>query len=218
MSDDFDQDRLPWEACLNTGSSALGLLLSLAGLPLVVVHASHHGSVWQVVSVSIYGATLVLSYLAFTLYHQFKTSRFHTLFKILDHATIYLLIAGSYTPFILVNLREHGGWWLFGVVWGVALGGIVFKVFFVYRFRVVAPLLYVAMGWLLVFAVKPALLYIAKPVLWLLLIGGLLYTGGLLFYAFKRIPYHHAIWHLFVVGGSLCHFFAVFQNVTLLPG
>ena len=216
MTREFDQDRLPYEAFLNTLSSALGLLCALAGLPLLVTLAARNGSSWQVVSTAIYGATLVLSYLAFTLYHLFKSSSRYTLFKILDHAAIYLLIAGTYTPFTLVNLRGHGGWLLFGVMWGLAFAGVIFKIFFVHRFRIVAPLLYVVMGWMFVLAIEPALAYIPAEGLWLLLAGGLLYTGGLLFYAFERIPYHHAIWHLFVVGGSLCHFLAVLHD--LAPG
>ena len=215
MNSDFDRDRRPFEMIVNTVSSGLGLALAVAGLPLLIVCAARDDTAWPLVGVTIYGAALVFAYLAFTLYHLFKGGSRHRLFKIFDHAAIYLLIAGTYTPFTLVNLRGHGGWILFGVIWGLAILGVVFKVFCVHRFRIVAPLLYVAMGWLIVFAIKPALTYIPIAGIWLLLAGGVLYTGGLIFYALERIPYHHAIWHLFVIGGSVCHFLAVLRAVAL---
>jgi hemolysin III len=213
MNEDFDQDLLPREPLLNTFSCALGLILALAGLPLLVGAALGHGGVWEIVSTAIYGATLVLAYTAFTLYHVFKTSARRTLFKILDHAAIYLLIAGTYTPFALVSLRGHGGSTLFAVIWSLAAAGIVFKVFFVHRFRILGPTLYVAMSWMMVVGVESVLEMIPTGGLKLLLAGGLCYTGGLLFYGIARIPYQHAIWHLWVVAGSLLHYLAIWYYV-----
>ena len=156
----------------------------------------------------IFGLSLVISYAVFTLYHIFKYhARWGKLFKILDHATIYLLIAGTYTPFTLIFLRGRWGWTLFGLTWGIAVLGIIFKVFYIYRYKIMGPLVYLAMGWLLILAIKPAVELIPRNGLLLLLAGGLFYSFGLIFYAWKRLRFHHAIWHLFVLGGqflSLC--------------
>lgn len=196
----------------NTLTPAIGFLLSIPGLVVLLDHAVNRGTDWHVVSFAIYGASLVVSYAVFTLYHIFKFHRrWGKLFKILDHSTIYLLIAGTYTPFTLVCLRGHWGWTLFGAVWGLTVFGVLFKTFFVHRFKVAAPLLYLAMGWLIIFAIKPATELIPAPVLRLLLAGGLFYSLGLIFYAWKRLPFHHAIWHLFVLAGSAFHFFAVYS-------
>jgi len=200
----------------NILTPAMGLIASIPGSVALIVHASSHGDVWHIVSFSVYGASLIISYLAFTLYHIFKFhDRWGKVFKILDHSTIYVLIAGTYTPFTLVSLRGHWGWTLFSAVWGVTLLGVFFKMFFVHHFKIMAPLVYLFMGWLIAFAVKPALELIPVTGLWLLLVGGLFYSFGLVFYAWKRLLYHHAIWHLFVLAGSACHFGAVY---TLIPG
>ena len=213
MNHDFDLDLLPHERLFNVLSTVVGLGLALVGVPVLLVSAALHGNAWQVTGNAVYGATLVVGYTSFTLYHLFKAGRHRTLFKILDHAAIYLLIAGTYTPFTLVNLRGHGGLALFVTIWAMAAAGVVFKAFWVYRFRIVAPALYVVMGWMLLVAVKPALIYIAPAGLGLILAGGIAYTGGLLFYGIGKIPYHHALWHLCVVAGSLCHFLAVLWYV-----
>lgn len=203
----------------NIATPALGLLLSLPGLVLLVSHAADRGNGWHVVSCSIYGATLVISYGAFTLYHIFKFhERWGRLFRILDHSTIYLLIAGTYTPFTLVFLRGNWGWTLFGAVWGLTVLGVVFKAFFIHRFKLLGPLLYLAMGWLIVVAIDPALRLIPRDALWLLLAGGLFYSVGLVFYAWKRLLFHHAVWHLFVLAGSGCHYVAVYASVIPHPG
>jgi hemolysin III len=202
----------------NTLTPAVGFLLSIPGLIALLVLSARHGDSWKLVSCAIYGASLVISYAAFTLYHAFKFhQRWGTVFKIIDHSTIYLLIAGTYTPFTLVYLRGHGGWILFTAVWGLTLLGVLFKTFFVHRFKVLAPLIYLGMGWLFVLAIKPAIALIPSSGLHLLLAGGLFYTFGLVFYAWKRILFHHAIWHLFVLAGSICHYFAVYYS-TLPPG
>jgi hemolysin III len=197
----------------NIASPALGFLLSIPGLAALIIQALRHGTGLHTLTFSIYGLSLVISYALFTLYHIFKyDARLGKLFKILDHATIYLLIAGTYTPFALIFLRGNGGWTLFATVWGITVLGVVFKVFFIYRFKILGPLIYLAMGWLIVFAIKPALELIPTPGLLLLLAGGLFYSFGLIFYAWKRLRFHHAIWHLFVLAGSSCHYFAVYYH------
>lgn len=201
------------EEIINAMTHGLGALLSLGGLVVLVLMASRHGDAWHIVSCSIYGATLVLLFASSTLYHSFRNERVKHIFRIIDHASIYLLIAGTYTPFVLVNLRGKWGWSLFGVIWGLALAGIVFQIFFVSRFRIVQTLIYLAMGWLVVVAVKPLFAHVPKQGLLWLLLGGLCYTVGAVFYLWKKIPYHHAVWHLFVLGGSICHYFAIFFYV-----
>ncbi|SHJ92501.1 hemolysin III [Malonomonas rubra DSM 5091] len=197
----------------NIITPAIGFALSIPGLVALIVQAALNGEGLHVVTFSIYGCSLVISYAVFSLYHVFKyDARLGKLFKILDHATIYLLIAGTYTPFALGLLRGNWGWTLFATVWGVAVLGIVFKVFFIYRFKILGPLTYLVMGWLLVLVIKPAVTLIPVPGLLLLLAGGLFYSFGLIFYAWKRLRFHHAIWHLFVLAGSTCHYFAVYYH------
>jgi hemolysin III len=198
----------------NILAPGIGFLLSIPALILLVIEASRHGNVWHIVSCAIYGATIVISYASFTLYHIFKFhARLGRLFKIIDHCAIYLLIAGTYTPFTLVYLRGHWGWTLFGLVWGLTLFGFFFKFFFVHRFKILGPLLYLAMGWLLIIAVRPATLYIPHPALKLLLAGGLFYSFGLIFYAWKKLPFHHAIWHVFVLAGTVLHYLAIVRHL-----
>jgi len=197
------------EESINSLTHGLGALLSLGGLAVLLAMASLHGDAWHIVSCSIYGATLVLLFSSSTLYHSFRNERVKHIFRIIDHASIYLLIAGTYTPFVLVNLRGKWGWSLFGVIWGLALAGIVFQIFFVSRFRLLQTIIYLAMGWLVVVAVKPLFDHVPRPGLLWLLLGGLCYTVGAIFYLWKKLPYHHAVWHLFVLGGSVCHYFAI---------
>jgi hemolysin III len=197
------------EETINAWTHGLGALLSLAGLVVLVIMAARYGDAWHIVSCSIYGATLVLLFSSSALYHSCRSERAKHICRIIDHASIYLLIAGTYTPFLLVNLRGGWGWSLFGVIWGLALAGIVFQVFFVSRFRVLQTVIYLLMGWLVVIAVKPLLTRVALPGLLWLLAGGLSYTVGALFYLWKKLHYHHAVWHLFVLAGSICHYFAI---------
>lgn len=195
----------------NTLAPAVGWLASLPATVVLIQQAVNHGTVWHLVSSVVFGASLIISYGVFTLYHVFKFhQRWGRLFRILDHSTIYLLIAGTYTPFTLVSLRGNWGWTLFGTVWGLTVVGVVFKVFFVHRFKVLGPLLYLAMGWLIVVALEPAMRLIPTQGLLLLLAGGFCYSFGLIFYAWKRLLFHHAIWHLFVLAGSSCHYVAVY--------
>lgn len=197
------------EELANSITHAIGVALSLAALVILVVYAAMQGDGWKVVSFSIYGTTLVLLYTASTLYHSFSSERARHYLKIFDHSAIYLLIAGTYTPFLLVMIRGAWGWTLFGIIWGLAIVGIIFKLFFVHRFNVVSTIIYLLMGWLILIAFRPLITYVPENGLYWLLAGGLSYSFGVIFYLWKRIPYHHAIWHLFVLGGSICHFFAV---------
>jgi hemolysin III len=193
----------------------LGALLSIAGLVLLVVFASLEGNAWHIVSFSIFGTCLVLLYTASTLYHSFRSARVKHVFRIMDHAAIYLLIAGTYTPFTLTLLRGGWGWSLFGVIWGLCIAGIVFKVFFIKRFNVLSTIVYLLMGWMIVVAAKPLLEHLPAGGLYWLLAGGVAYSLGTVFYLWEKLPFHHAVWHLFVLTGSICHFFAVL--LYLLP-
>lgn len=204
----------PAEETANRVTHGLGAVLGVAGLVLLVVASVRHGDAWHVVSTTIFGSTLVLLYTASTLYHSFSAERMRLLLRKFDHAAIFLLIAGTYTPFVLVTLRGAWGWSLFGVVWGLAVAGIVLKFWFAGRFRVVSTLVYVTMGWLVMIAIKPLMAALPAGGLKLLVAGGLCYTGGAVFYLWKRLPYHHAIWHLFVLAGSVCHWAAVFFHVV----
>ena len=196
----------------------LGAGLSVAGLVLLVVKSAQQGDAWHVVSTAIFGSTLVLLYTASTLYHSFRNERLKQLLQKFDHAAIFLLIAGTYTPFVLITLRGPWGWSLFGVVWGLALAGVTLKFWLAGRFRLVSTLIYIAMGWLAMVAIKPLVAALPAGGLRLLIAGGLCYTGGTVFYLWKKLPYHHAIWHLFVLGGSVSHWAAVFVHVVPAAG
>jgi hemolysin III len=202
------------EEIANSVTHGIGAALSIAALVLLVVFASKHGDAWRVVSFSIFGATLFFLYLASTLYHSFPQPRVKRFFKILDHSSIYLLIAGTYTPITLVPMRGPWGWTLFGLIWAMAICGIISKVFLIEKFKIVSVVFYIAMGWLIVIAVKPMLHMVPKGMIIWLLIGGLCYTFGVVFYAIKKVPYFHFIWHLFVLGGSISHFFGMLFHLT----
>jgi hemolysin III len=204
------------EEIANSITHGVGLLLAIGALATMTALAALHGNAWHIVGCSVFGATLVLSYLTSTLYHSLPTVRAKSVLRVLDHCAIFLLIAGTYTPFMLVNLRGPWGWSLFGVIWAVAALGIVFKVTMLRRWTAVSVVLYVAMGWVVVVAIKPMLSAVAPGGLLLLLLGGVAYTAGVGFYACRRMPYHHAIWHLFVLAGSVFHFFAVLLYVIPL--
>jgi hemolysin III len=198
----------------NAVTPAVGFFLSVPGMVVLINHSISNGNSWYIVSSAIFGASLVISYAVFTLYHILKFhERWGKTFRILDHSTIYLLIAGTYTPFTLVYMRGNWGWTLFSAVWGLTFFGVLFKFFFVHRFKVLAPMTYLFMGWLILLAIKPAVELIPPEGLHFLLAGGLFYSLGLIFYAWKRLPFHHAIWHLFVLAGSTCHYFAVYCHV-----
>jgi len=200
----------------NSLTHGAGLALAVAGCAVLVTLAALRGNARHIVACSVYGATLVCLYAASTVYHSVRSRRLRRVMRFLDHSAIYLLIAGTYTPFMLVNLRGGWGWTLFGLVWGMAAAGIVLKVWYVGKFPIASTIVYVAMGWVAIVAVKPILAMVpVAGILWLLA-GGLLYTAGVGFFAWEKLPYHHAIWHLFVIGGSVCHYIAVVRVVV--PG
>ena len=194
---------------------AVALLLSITALVLMVVYSTHYGDAYHVVSSAIYGTTLILLYSASTFYHLIPVSRAKDVFQKLDHAMIYLLIAGTYTPYTLINLRGPWGWSIFGVVWGVALTGLLLEVIMSKRLGWLSVSLYLCLGWLMVIAVKPLMANLAGGGIVLLVAGGLFYSLGVIFYLWKKLPFQHAIWHLFVIAGSLCHFFSIF--IYVLP-
>lgn len=197
------------EEIANSIIHGIGAGLSIAGLTILVVLGALYGNVWHIVSFSIYGSALILLYLASTLYHSFQKPKIKLVFRILDHTAIFVLIAGTYTPFMLVNLRGSWGWSLLGIIWGLAIMGIIFKLFFTERFERLSLLIYLLMGWLCLIAARQMLVEIPTGGLLWLISGGLLYTLGVLFYRWKNLPYSHAIWHLFVLGGSICHYFSI---------
>jgi hemolysin III len=205
------------EEIANSVTGGIGLLLSVAGLSALVIFASLYGTVWHVVSCSIYGATLVLLYGATTLYHSIPHPKAKQVLQVVDHVSIYLLIAGTYTPFALVTLRGGWGWTLFGLAWGLCFFGILFKVVFAARYDFLSTVLYVAMGWIVLIAIQPVMAALPSDGLIMLLIGGLAYTFGVVFYLLDtRLPFFHAIWHLFVLAGSVLHYFAVMYFVVLV--
>jgi len=197
------------EEVANAITHGIGMLLSVAALVLLIVFASLKGTVWHVVSFSIFGATMLLLYTASTLVHSFPEGKVKDLFEIFDHSSIYLFIAGTYTPILFGVIRSPLAWTLFGLVWGIALVGVAFKAFYTKRFLVTSTLFYLLMGWLIVFAWRPLTEHFASGGLFLLILGGVFYTVGTVFYVWRGFPYHHAVWHIFVLAGSTAHFFAI---------
>ena len=206
------------EEWANSITHGLGLVLAIAGLVFMVFFTCWHGTARHIVSASIYGSTLVLLYLASTLYHAISRVRAKQVLRIFDHAAILLLIAGTYTPFTLISLQGAWGWSLFGVIWGLALVGLILELTRLRRLRALLIGLYIVMGWTVVVATKPMLAHVAPTGLWLLLAGGLCYTGGLGFYLWRRLPFHHALWHLCVLAGSTLHYFSVVYAVLPQSG
>jgi hemolysin III len=203
------------EEVANWVTHGIGLIFSVVALTLLIVFSSRRGDTWHVVSFTVFGLTLLLLYTASTIYHAFRGQRIRQLLQRFDHAAIFLLIAGTYTPFLLTNLRGPWGWSLFGVIWGLCGAGAVFKLLFGDRYPLASTIAYLFAGWLVVVAVHPLLLHVPAGGLWLLLAGGLCYTGGVVFYLWHRLRFHHAVWHVCVLGGSACHFLAVL--LFLLP-
>ncbi len=206
----------PLEDAINSLTHGVGLLLALAALPMLVVVAVLYGNAWHVVSFSIYGATLVLMYAISTVYHATRHTQRKQVLQVLDHASIFLLIAGTYTPFTFVTLNGGWGWSLFGVVWGLSGVGIGLKIVFGDRYEVASTLVYIALGWLCLVAIVPLLHNLAPGGLIWLVTGGVAYTAGTVFYLWERLPFNHAVWHLFVLAGSVCHFLAVLLFVGTL--
>jgi len=208
----------PGEEMANSIIHGIGVVLAIVGLAVLVIYAGRYGSAWHIVGCSVFGATLVVLYTSSTLYHSIRHPRVKAVLRFFDHSAIYLLIAGSYTPFTLVNLRGPWGWFLFGLIWSLAILGIVLRITLHRRLKQASVALYIAMGWAVLVAVKPMLSAIAPGGIVLLLLGGIAYTAGIVFYSWRRLPYHHSIWHVFVLAGSALHFFAVLFFVVPIPG
>lgn len=199
----------------NAITHGLGVVLGVVGLILLLIRAfDHQADMLTIASMALYGSSIILLFLASTLYHSITTEKTKRLLKTLDHCAIYLLIAGSYTPFLLVSLRTPLAMGLMAVIWGIALVGIIMKIAFVYRFKRLSLVTYLAMGWLSLIVVYQLAMNIEMGGLVLLALGGVIYSLGVIFYVAKRIPYNHAIWHLFVLAGCACHFFAIYLYVT----
>jgi hemolysin III len=201
------------EEVANALTHSVGAVLSVAALCVMVVYAVTHRDAPHVVGASVFGGTMVLLYGASTLYHSFQHPTAKQIFRILDHSCIYLLIAGTYTPFTLLVMPVAWGWSLFGVVWGLAVAGIIFKIFCIERLELLCVGVYLGMGWLGIIAAKPLLEVLPLAgILWTAG-GGLMYTFGVIFYAWERLPFNHAVWHLFVMAGTFCHFVAIYWYV-----
>ncbi len=196
------------EEIANSITHGLGMLLSCAGLAVLVVYASLYATVWQIVSVSIFGITAIMLFMSSTLYHALTKSRHKRIFRILDHASIFLLIAGTYTP-LMLTARGGTGWTIFGIIWGLAIIGVVIKALWVDRFAKTSTLLYLCMGWLCIFSFQKIFPMMPTSSIVLLIAGGITYSVGVIFYLWKRLPYNHAIWHIFVLGGCILHYFSI---------
>jgi hemolysin III len=217
MSSDPSEKRYTTgEEIAHAVTHGLGLLLSVAACSILVILASQRGTVWHITGVAVFGASLIVLYAASTLYHSLTHKKAKRVFRFLDYSAIYLLIAGTYTPFTLVTLRGGWGWSLFGMAWGLAIAGAVVEVATRRRYKAVSMAFYLGMGWLIMIAIKP--LYAALDTRGLILmgIGGAAYTGGAALYALGKFRYHHAVWHVLVLVGSFCHFLAVYYSV--IPG
>ena len=206
------------EEIANSITHGIGIVLAIAALGVLTAFAAIYGNAWHMVSVSIYGATMILLYTASTLYHSIQYPRAKSILQVLDHSAIYLLIAGTYTPFTLVSLRGEWGWWLFGVIWSLALFGVVFQLSSMRRWQAVSLGLYLGMGWAIVVAIRPLITAVPPGGIVFLILGGLAYTAGIPFYCWKNLKFHHAVWHLFVLTGTILHFFAILLYVLPISG
>src|SRR5690554_4644045 len=201
------------EEIAHSVTHGIGALLGVAALVIMVWYSVTEGTVWHLVSGIIYGSSLILLYMASTLYHAITNMRAKRILQLMDHAAIFILIAGTYTPFLLVNLRGPWGWSLFTVIWTIAIAGVFLETMKKERIKWLSLTLYLGLGWMAVIAIKPMLELVNSTALWLLLAGGLSYTLGVVFYVWKSMRYHHAIWHLFVLSGSVFHFFSILEGV-----
>ena len=201
------------EEIFNSITHGIGTILSIAALVILVSHAVGKGDIWHIVSYTIFGSTLVLLYLSSTLYHSFTREKIKNLFARFDHAAIFLLIAGTYTPFLLTVLRGTLGWTLFGIIWGTAITGVIIRSIYLNRFHNLMVALYLVMGWMIVFAGRSIVKGLPSPSLLFLFLGGIFYSVGVIFYMWRNLKYAHGIWHLFVLAGSIMHFFAVIYSL-----
>lgn len=198
------------EEIVHAITHGIGAVFSIAALIILTVMAAMHGNAWHIVSFTLFGSTMLILYVSSTIVHALPEGRWKRVFEIFDHSSIYFFIAGTYTPFLFLAVKGAIGWTLFGIVWGLALIGTVFKCFFVNRFLYTSTMIYVVMGWLIVFAWKPLVSALSQEGVVYLVSGGILYTVGAVFYVWRGFKFHHAVWHVFVLGGSVAHFFAVF--------
>lgn len=203
----------PTEEKLNIWSHAFGIFLSIIALVLLILKAVQQDNIWMMISFPIFGVSLILLYLASTLYHASKEPQKRFKLKVFDHAAIYVLIAGSYTPFTLVSLNGETGWLIFSMVWVMAFTGIILKLFFTGRFKVVSTAMYVLMGWLIIFYFQDLTAHLHEKGVFYLILGGVLYTIGAILYSIKKIKFNHAIFHFFVLAGSFCHFLSIYLYV-----
>ena len=203
----------PTEEKLNIWSHAFGIFLSIIALVLLIIKAVQQDNIWMMISFPIFGVSLILLYLASTLYHASKEPQKRFKLKVFDHAAIYVLIAGSYTPFTLVSLNGETGWLIFSIVWILAFTGIILKLFFTGRFKLLSTAMYVLMGWLIVFYFKDLTANLHERGVFFLILGGILYTIGAVLYSIKKIKFNHAIFHVFVLGGSFCHFLSIYLYI-----
>ena len=203
----------PLEEKINIGSHLLGLLLSVVGMVLLMVQAFKNGSLVYQLACTVYGLSMIALYAASSIYHSRKTPHIRIRMRVVDHAAIYLLIAGTYTPFMMITLSGTLGYSILAAAWGMALIGITIKIFYTGHFEVLSTALYLLMGWAIVFAIKPLAENLPAEGLFWLMAGGVAYTVGAILYAIKKIPFNHAIFHLFVLTGSICHFIAVYFYV-----
>jgi hemolysin III len=203
------------EEFANALTHGLGATAALAGGAVLVTFAARYGDGWQLIGATVFGVCLLLLYIASTLYHAIQHPVLKARLKVLDHCAIYLLIAGTYTPFTLIGLRGAVGWWLFAAIWAFALAGVVFKLFFTGRFKLLSTLIYVAMGWLVLAAIVPVFRALDAWTFGWLLAGGACYTLGTFFYHRPSMRYSHAVWHMFVIAGSVCHYVSVMAQVSL---
>ncbi|MFA9398502.1 MAG: hemolysin III family protein [Clostridiaceae bacterium] len=197
------------EEIMNAITHGIGMGLSIAALVLLIVFSSLHGNAWHIVSFTIFGVSLIIMYSASTFYHSLTNQKAKRVFQIFDHSSIYILIAGTYTPFVLTVLRPYYGWVMFGIVWGGLILGICFQTLWLNKNKYLETSIYIIMGWLIVVDIKPLIDLMPLNGVLFLILGGVAYSIGAIFYLVKKIPYNHAIWHLFVVAGSICHFFSV---------
>ena len=203
----------PTEEKLNIWSHAFGIFLSIIALVLLIIKAVQQENIWMMISFPIFGVSLILLYLASTLYHASKEPQKRFKLKVFDHAAIYVLIAGSYTPFTLVSLNGETGWLIFSMVWVMAFTGIILKLFFTGKFKIVSTAMYVLMGWLIVFYFQDLTAHLHEKGVFYLILGGVLYTIGAILYSIKKIKFNHAIFHFFVLAGSFCHFLSIYLYV-----
>ena len=205
------------EEIANVSTHAIGVVLAVAGLIALIILAAIHGNAWHVASFTVYGCTLILLFLASTLYHSIQRPRVRHWMRVFDHSAIYIFIAGTYTPFLLVTMRDTFGWIILSVVWALAFLGVAFKTLFIGRFHKLETAAYVAMGWLCVIAFKQMITNLPPGGLAWLLVGGIVYTAGVIFFMWEDLPYNHAVWHLFVLAGSACHFYAIAFYILYVP-